>query len=130
MSTVYVDTSALARVLLDDPDKQVIGHSLTAFERKVASRLLGVELRRIGLRRELTSRAETLLSEVSLLPIDEQTLVAAETLTPANVGTLDAIHLATALRLAAEDGLDALMTYDKKLAQGAEEHGLAVLAPS
>jgi uncharacterized protein len=130
MSTVYVDTSALARVLLDEPDKQVIGHSLTAFDRKVASRLLGVELRRVGLWRELTSRAETLLADVSLLPIDEQTLAAAETLTPSSVGTLDAIHLATALRLAAEGGLDALMTYDKRLAQGAEEHGLAVLAPS
>jgi len=129
MSTVYVDTSALARVLLEDPDKQVIGHSLTAFERKVASRLLRVELRRVGLRRDLASRAEMLLADVSLLPIDEQTLAAAETLTPSSVGTLDAIHLATALRLAAEGGLDALMTYDKRLAQGAEEHGLTVLAP-
>ena len=130
MSTVYVDTSALARVLLDEPDKQVVGHSLTAFDRRVASRLLGVELRRVGLRRDLASRAETLLADVSLLPIDDHTLAAAGTLTPASVGTLDAIHLATALRLAAEDGLDALMTYDKRLAQGAEEHGLAVLAPS
>jgi hypothetical protein len=130
MSTVYVDTSALARVLLDNPDKQVIGHSLTVFDRKVASRLLGVELRRVGLRHELTSRAEKLLTDVSLLPIDEQTLAAAETLTPSSVGTLDAIHLATALRFAAEGGLDALMTYDKRLAQGAEEHGLAVIAPS
>jgi predicted nucleic acid-binding protein len=130
MSTVYVDTSALARVLLEDPDKQVIGHALTAFDRKVASRLLGVELRRVGLRRELSSRAETLLTDVSLLPIDEQILAAAERLTPSSVGTLDAIHLATALRLAGEDKLDALMTYDKRLAQGAKEHGLAVLAPS
>lgn len=130
MSTVYVDTSALARVLLDEPDKQVIGRSLTAFDRRVASRLLGVELRRVGLRRDLASRAEPLLADVSLLPIDERTLAAAETLTPPGVGTLDAIHLATALRLAAEGGLDALMTYDKRLAQGAEEHGLAVLAPS
>jgi predicted nucleic acid-binding protein len=130
MSTVYVDTSALARVLLDEPDRRVIGHSLATFDRRVASRLLGVELRRVGLRRELSSRAETLLADVSLLPIDERTLAAAETLTPPIVGTLDAIHLATALRLAAEGGLDALMTYDKRLAQGAEEHGLAVLAPS
>ncbi len=130
MSTVYVDTSALARVLLDEPDRQLIGHSMATFDRRMASRLLGVELRRVGLRRELSSRAETLLADVSLLPIDEQTLAAAETLTPPGVGTLDAIHLATALRLAAEGGLDALMTYDKRLAQGAEEHGLAVLAPS
>jgi predicted nucleic acid-binding protein len=127
---VYVDTSALARVLLDEPDRQLIGRSLTTFDQRVASRLLGVELRRVGLRRELASRAEALLADVSLLPIDEQILAAAETLTPPGVGTLDAIHMATALRTAADDGLDALMTYDKQLARGAEEHGIPVLAPS
>jgi predicted nucleic acid-binding protein len=44
--------------------------------------------------------------------------------------TLDAIHLATAVRLAGADQLDALMTYDKQLAEGAREHGIAVLSPS
>lgn len=130
MKAVYVDTSALARVLLDEPDKQVIQRNLAKFDKRVASRLLRVELRRVGLRRELLDRVHTLVSDVSLIPIDNQILTAAETLTPPVVGTLDAIHLATAMRLSREGQLDALMTYDKQLADGAREHGLEVLSPS
>lgn len=53
-----------------------------------------------------------------------------EALSPATVGTLDAIHLATAVRLAEADKLDALMTYDKRLATATREHGIKVLSPS
>jgi uncharacterized protein len=130
VKTVYVDTSALARVLLDEPDKQAIQRDLAKFGQRVASRLLRVELRRVGLRRELLDRANTLIADVSLIPVDDRILNATETLTPPAVGTLDAIHLATAVRLSKERGLDALMTYDKQLADGARAHGITVLSPS
>jgi uncharacterized protein len=61
---------------------------------------------------------------------DMAILAASETLLPATVATLDAIHLATALRLAAEGVLDTIMTYDHRLADGAAEYGLRVLAPT
>jgi uncharacterized protein len=129
VKTVYIDTSVLGRVLLDEPDKQAIQRDLAKFDKRVASRLLRVELRRVGLRRELLDRVNTLVADVSLIPIDNQVLTAAETLAPPAVGTLDAIHLATAVRLSREGKLDALMTYDKQLADGAREHGLAILSP-
>ncbi len=129
MKTVYVDTSALARVLLDEPDTQAIQRDLAKFAHRVASRLLRIELRRVGLRQGLLDRANTLIADVSLMPIDNWILSATETLPPPTVGTLDAIHLATALRLSRETGLDALMTYDRQLAAGAQEHGIAVLSP-
>lgn len=129
MKTVYIDTSVLGRVLLDEPDKQAIQRDLAKFDKRVASRLLRIELRRVGLRRELLDRVNTLVADVSLIPIDNQILTATETLTPSAVGTLDAIHLATALRLSREAKLDALMTYDKQLADGAREHGLPVVSP-
>ena len=47
-SSVYVDTSAIARMLLDEPDKPVIEQRLEDFNERVASRLLRVELRRVG----------------------------------------------------------------------------------
>ncbi|HXB63782.1 MAG TPA: hypothetical protein VNV42_02790 [Solirubrobacteraceae bacterium] len=62
--------------------------------------------------------------------IDETILAAAETIAPSVVRTLDAIHLATAIRLVGAGQLDALMTYDKQLADGAREHGIMVLSPS
>ena len=130
MPSIYLDTSALGRALLDEPDKPSIEHALEAFDRAVSSRLLGVELRRLGLRRNITDRVDRLLSGVALIPLDEEVLLAAETLEPPAVATLDAIHLATALRLARSGRLDTIMTYDKRLAEGAAEHGLKVLAPS
>jgi predicted nucleic acid-binding protein len=130
VKTVYVDTSALGRVLLDEPDKQAIQRDLAKFGQHVASRLLRVELRRVGLRRGLLDRASALIADISLIPIDDRILDSTETLAPVTVGTLDAIHLATAVGLLKEGRLDALMTYDKQLAIGAREHGLEVLAPS
>jgi uncharacterized protein len=128
--SVFLDTSALGRVLLEESDTSTINEALAAFDQVTASRLLRVELRRVGLRRGLLDRADALLKDISLIPIDDHVLSAAETLTPSIVGTLDAIHLATAVRLAEDGRLDALMTYDKRLADGAREHGLTVLSPS
>jgi uncharacterized protein len=128
--SVFLDTSALGRVLLEEPDTSTINEALAAFDQVTASRLLRVELRRVGLRRGLLDRANALLKDISLIPVDDHVLSAAETLTPPIVGTLDAIHLATAVRLAEDGRLDALMTYDKCLADGAREHGLTVLSPS
>jgi predicted nucleic acid-binding protein len=129
-STIYVDTSVLGRVILEEPDKEAIVRELTGFGRRVASRLLGIELRRLALREDASEEAEQILENVVLIPIDEAVIASAERISPLTVATLDAIHLATAMRLAEMDKLDALMTYDKRLAQGAEEHDLAVLAPS
>lgn len=125
----YLDTSALGRLLLREPAAPAILDALAAFEQRVASPLARVELRRLGLRTDRLAEADRLLSGVALIPIDEDVLAAAETVSPATVATLDAIHLVTALRLAHADRLDALLTYDRRLAAGAREHEITVLAP-
>jgi predicted nucleic acid-binding protein len=68
-------------------------------------------------------------SGVALVPVDEDLLSAAEAVLPATVGTLDALHLVTALHLAAAGRLGAMMTYDRRLADGARANGLVVIAP-
>lgn len=130
MSSVYVDTSALGRSLLDEPEKPAIERALDDFERSVSSSLLRTELRRLGFRRDMLDRVDVLLAGVSLIKVDDEILAEAETIAPATVATLDAIHLATAVRLADVGKLNALMTYDKQLANGARAHGIAVLSPS
>jgi len=126
---VYVDTSALGRVLLGEPDAAVVIRALREFDQHIASRLLRIELRRLALREGLLGHADQLLSGVALLPLDQAVLDAAETVQPYSVATLDAIHLVTALRLADEKLIEAVMTYDIRLADGANEHGLSVVAP-
>jgi predicted nucleic acid-binding protein len=128
--TLYLDTSVLGRVLLDEPDMPAIRRELGRFERHVSSDLLSVELHRLGLREDMLTHVAELLSGNVLIPMDEEILAAAQTIAPPTVATLDAIHLATAVRLSDAGKLDALMTYDKQLAIGAREHGLEVLAPS
>jgi predicted nucleic acid-binding protein len=130
LPAIYIDTSALVRMLLDEPDAPAVERELNTFDRRVASRLLQVELRRVGFREDCLHDADELLADVSLIPLDEEILTAAETILPSTVATLDAIHLATAVKLAGTRGLDALMTYDKRLADGARRHGLTVLSPS
>ena len=130
MAGVYLDTSAVGRVLLGEPDAAAVLRALAAFDQHIASRLLRVDLCRLALRHGLLAHADQLLSGVALLPLDDAVLNASETVPPATVATLDAIHLVTALRLADEDLVDAVMTYDTTLAQGAREHGLSVVAPA
>jgi uncharacterized protein len=130
VSALYLDTSVLGRVLLNEPDTAAIRRELGRFERHISSRLLRVELCRLALLKDMLEYVDELLSGNVLIPLDETILTAAETIEPSVVGTLDAIHLATAVRLASAGQLDALMTYDKQLADGAREHGITVLAPS
>lgn len=130
MSALYLDTSVLGRVLLDEPDTAAIRRELGRFDRHISSRLLRVELHRLGLLKGMLQYVDELLSGQVLIPLDEEILTAAESIAPSAVRTLDAIHLATAVRLAGAGQLDTLMTYDKQLAAGAREHGLTVLSPS
>jgi predicted nucleic acid-binding protein len=130
VSLLYVDTSALGRSLLEAPDKPAIEGALEGFSQAVSSSLLRIELRRLGLRNGVYDQIDPLLAGVALIPIGRRIVLDAEQLQPTAVATLDAIHLATAVRLHQAGELDALMTYDKQLAAGAREHGITVLSPS
>ncbi len=129
MAVVYLDTSALGRVLLAEHGHRAVLDGLRDYDQRVASRLLRIELRRLALRTGRLPEADQLLAGVALIPLDGEVLGAAELLPPATVATLDALHLATAVRLAQAGRLDAVMTYDSQLAEGARAHGLTVIAP-
>lgn len=130
MGVVYLDTSALGRILLGEPDAAAVLRDVGAFDQRVSSRLMRVELRRLALRENRLADADQLLAGVALMPIDDDLLASAETIPPSTVAILDAIHLATALRLSHAGRLDVVMTYDQRLADGARHHGLTVLAPA
>jgi uncharacterized protein len=127
---VYLDTSALGRLVLDEPDSTAIGAALAGFDAVVSSRLLRIELHRMGLRGGVTrEEIEEWLAGVALVPTGDAILSAAEAVSPASVATPGAIHLVTALQLAAGHHVASIMTFDARLAEGAREHGLALIAP-
>lgn len=76
---------------------------------------------------EMLSRAQAMLEAITFVPITRPILerAAQSFLTP--LGTLDALHLATALRLTEAGGVDLLfMTHDAELALAARTVNFAV----
>jgi predicted nucleic acid-binding protein len=96
----------------------------------VTSRLATVEVARAAEladpSEETREEVERLLRSCTLVAVSAQVLGASRRLTSATVRTLDAIHLATALRVE----VDALLAYDHRLQAAARAQGLTVLAPS
>jgi predicted nucleic acid-binding protein len=73
------------------------------------------------------ARGRDVLESFDLVPISDGVLTVAAALEPVRLRALDAIHLASALSIAA--GLDSLVTYDERLAEAARLAGLRVEAP-
>lgn len=73
-------------------------------------------------------RARDMLREVQLIRVNRDLILDAQTLDPPELGTLDAIHLATALSLGRE--LSALVTYDRRMQQAAEDLRIPVESPA
>jgi predicted nucleic acid-binding protein len=72
--------------------------------------------------------ARSFLEGLALLPLDDSVLDQATSLDPAELRSLDALHLATALSI--RDELGVFVTYDQRLADAAGEQGLNVVQPT
>lgn len=72
--------------------------------------------------------AEAVLTRIDLLRVNDRILDAAGALGPADLRTLDAIHLASAADLG--DLLAAFITYDDRLGAAARAMGWRVVAPA
>jgi predicted nucleic acid-binding protein len=70
--------------------------------------------------------ADRLLSSCMLVAVSAQLLRAARRLASASVRTLDAIHLASALRIEADE----LLAYDHRLLAAAREQRLPIVTPT
>ena len=91
------------------------------------STLVTLELSRWAHRQQTDPTVVHQLTECfDLVEISATHLRIAATLQTQHLGTLDAIHLATALVTEA----DALITYDKQLAEAARSLGINVVAPA
>src|SRR5215471_13382357 len=136
----YVDASVLLRVALRQPDALPQWRQI---QQGVSSALIMTEslrtLDRLRLRAnladiEVASRRATvlqLIASLELVEIDAVVLDRAAQPMPTELGTLDAIHLASAL-LWRESAGEALMmaTHDRALALGAQAHGMRVIGIS
>jgi uncharacterized protein len=118
------------KALLQETEAAALLAELANWDGYVSSALLAVESIRACARRgvEDAYEARSWLEGISLLPLDEKILDKATELEPTVLRSLDALHLATALSVREEVGV--FVTYDERLGQAAEDHGLAVAAPA
>jgi len=136
----YVDASVLLRVALEQPNALA---EWPTIRQGIASTLVRIEslrtLDRLRLRShladvEVARRRATILALVDALDVvevDSVVLDRAAQPMPTELGTLGAIHLATALLWRETTGADLVMaTHDAALGLGARAHGLPVVGVS
>ncbi len=122
----YLDTSAAIKLLVAEPESAALVEGLSADRRLVASWLLHAELHcaagrhpdEVGI-----GDVQDVLDAVNLVDLTRGDMIAAGTLAP--LRSNDAIHLAVAIRL----GADEMISYDGELTQAARMAGLSVFAP-
>ena len=126
----YLDSSAYAKLVLGQSGHGELRRELAEWGDYVSSTLLAVEAIRACARygQDYAREARTWLEGVALLPMDDPVLDEAASLEPSVLRSLDALHLATALSI--RDDLGAFFTYDQRLADAAEAHGLPVASPT
>lgn len=133
MSRLYVDTSALLKRVLVEPESNAVAASLAqrhdSGDLLFASSLAWVEAAR-ALRRAGVDQLDRHLADatagIAELPVTPTVVFQARSVGSRLLRSLDALHLAAAVSLAATH----LMTYDERLAAGASALGVTVLTPS
>lgn len=125
----YLDSSALVKLVIAEAESVALGRFLRGYPVRVSCGLARVEVPRAVRRHgaKAVSRARRLLTTVNLLTLDDPLLDAAAELDDTVVRTLDAIHLAAAYGLG--DRLEALVTYDGRMAEAAEILELPIASP-
>ncbi len=130
----YLDSSVVLRYLLNGDQSLT---KIKSFKAVGSSRLLQTECLRVINRYrlenlidddqlvEVTRALDLMLGGMQLFRISDPVLARAGGPFPVVVGTLDAIHLATALLW---DPQVELFTFDKQLARAAESMGIRLLA--
>ncbi len=129
MAATYLDSSAIVKLAIDEPQSDALGRYLRRRGPLVSSALARTEVLRalldegdVGVK-----RGRDVLMRVDLIRVNDRVLNAAGTLLPNDIRSLDAIHLATALHLG--DDVRQIVTYDDRMAGAAAGLGIRTAEP-
>lgn len=127
---VYLDTSAILKVLMDEPELRAMRETFHGWQVKgddlVSSFLLHTEMHCAARRRNFAApeTIDMVLGGIGLIDVD-RTLLLAGGKDAHGLRNADAIHLATALAVDA----DLMVTYDSELFEAAKSEGLTASSP-
>jgi predicted nucleic acid-binding protein len=124
----YLDTSALAKLVRPESETAALRSWLTE-KRWILSDLHRTELRRAAARAggRAPARADRLLAESDMLRIDADSFDQAGWMEPAELRSLDALHLAAAMSLGPD--LSGIVVYDERLMEAASQAGIRTASP-
>jgi hypothetical protein len=120
----------LVKLAVAEPETPVLKDALGTHDRIVSSDLGAIEATRAAWRHDGDSgaaRARAALLTMSMIPIDRPIVDVACRLFPPTLRSLDAIHIATALGLIADDVV--FYSYDLRALDAARTAGLTVASP-
>ena len=126
----YLDASAIVKLAVAERESTALRKYLSRRRPLVSSALSRTEVLRalLPIGDEAVKRAHEVLTRIDLARVNDRVLLAAGGLSPVEMRSLDAIHLATALDLGSD--LARIITYDDRTASAAQALGLAVASPS
>jgi predicted nucleic acid-binding protein len=126
----YLDSSAIVKLVVREAESTALRSYLRGRRPLVSSALARTEVARamLGLGAAVAHRAQDVLDRIELVRVNDRVLTAAGTLLPADVRSLDAIHLATATLLG--KALGQLVTYDGRLAAACRAAGIKAVSPA
>jgi predicted nucleic acid-binding protein len=125
----YLDSSAIVKLVVREPESLALRRYLRRRQPLVSSALARTEVLRALLPAgdEAVARGRSVLRRLDLVRVNDRVLNAAGVLSPAELRSLDAIHLTTAQQLGEE--LGALVTYDDRMATAAKRLGCRIVQP-
>jgi predicted nucleic acid-binding protein len=128
---IYLDSAAVVKLVHAEAETDALRSWLDQRidDGWVSSVLVEIECFRALARHapQAVNRLHHVLDLMDLVELDAGIRILAQTVRPATVRSLDAVHLATALRV---QPLTSFVSYDKRLADAARSTGLPVDCPS
>jgi len=92
---LYLDSSAIVKLVVPEPETKALRDLLRSWPERVSSVIARIEVERVARRigGGAIRRAHSVLSRLALVEMDEAVVRTAAALQPAELRTLDAIHL-------------------------------------
>jgi len=128
---IYLDSSALLKLLYEEPESAALAAWLSAHADNpmVSSELARVEVLRASRRvnPDALPAAGSLLAQLDLIPLTSDLIDDAAGIGVVSLRNLDAIHLASALSIRSD--IAAFIAYDLRLGDAAVAAGLELVRP-
>jgi uncharacterized protein len=129
MAATYLDSSAIVKLAVREPESDALRRYLRRRRSLITSALARTEVLRALLPggERAVAGGRRVLSRIDLVRVNDQVLGRAGTVLPMELRSLDAIHLTTAERIGRD--LGEIVTYDERMAAAARHMGYKVSSP-